>query len=59
MEEIVDDHNGQFAIDEDREEGKVIITGHNNRLQIQCDYVHALHISGHNNHVFGDGEQKV
>lgn len=49
MEEVVEAHDQQFEIDEDREDGKITISGHNNKVLITCHYVNCILLTGHNN----------
>ena len=59
MEEVIDSHNEQFQIDEDREDGSITVNGHNNRIIISTSYVNSIIIMGHNNSIQGSNSELI
>lgn len=59
MEEVVENHNENYEINEDRKNSRITINGHCNKLAFTCAYVHELYILGHNNYIHGEGTTLV
>lgn len=54
MEEVVENHNENYEIDEDRPSSKISVHGHNNKIVFTCNFVKELVILGHNNYIHGE-----
>lgn len=55
MEEVVDNNNENYEIDEDRLDSRITINGHCNKVAFTCQYVKELYVLGHNNYFHGEG----
>jgi hypothetical protein len=59
MEEVVENHNENYEIDEDRPTSRITINGHCNKIVFSCSYVHELFVMGHNNYFHGEGQTTI
>lgn len=59
MEEVVENSNENYEIEEDRPDSRITINGHCNKVAFACGYVKELYILGHNNYFHGEGTTTI